>query len=787
MLFFIYFAAKGYGTHCQVTWQLCRQVTYSLPSQNNVHTTEHAERVSPAMTSIMTEWTLGIADAPPRTWKIHEPLWHDERLTASSSHSFLAVMSKLCDTAIRQRREFDHGVNEHLWHMKITSEKEAIRPRNPHINDDSDDDSKDDDTEEAVHRNVIQISCPSAETSGHDVAFLGPAQKVPCRSKLRPELLPQGSILTVTYDYGTTTTLYLKVLSVTKSRAGAATTRLEYFTLEPSDVHEMTKAFQSVPAYHLPKDQRVDNFFPNASRAFLGYYLPLFTKQKEDSQHDDHDDDHDDDTMSPPHDGGIDKKVMGCTIMGCFHRSSFCAMENRTRSQDLLYSPYKFDPTELLQVIEKAWEPRDRKSDEDDLSRYRYDSICRLVVPAHDDEAYKEATSMRQKSRLCGPVCLVVRLNDDRKASAFDFSKVFPKTYAMLRSGKHRWFQYKKGVLRVLMGRGKGHDRRQFESIQVLKTWKHDLESFHDLLCLVEASWVWNGRELNVEDFIDGIDDDVDPIPVDAPTFVAEKDCSILSSCMQLEKLVTCLAMTDDPDGRAVLYSGHDDGTLTKWFLEDDTEIWTEQLYPNDLPSDRSTQYCGLYVNDTTGVAGIAIRPDPRKKKHHLIYTWSNCFEGNPKTEQEFERRNPSSVKAWAGEDGKLVKVYPCDIGLDAGGKNAHPVISTVVFCKLFLEDQSAWVDSMIVGLHCIPPNIRYHSDFSDFDIDEAQEIAEGNILPFQEHSKNGIAMESWRGDSAVICAMAVIESTYLLTHSVCWGSGLPHSFILWSLQEPGA
>eukprot|EP00804_Cyclotella_cryptica_P015684 CCRYP_018927-RB/>CCRYP_018927-RB protein AED:0.44 eAED:0.44 QI:0/0/0/1/0/0/3/0/181 len=179
---------------------------------------------------------------------------------------------------------------------------------------------------------------------------------------------------------------------------------------------------------------------------------------------------------------------------------------------------------------------------------YRYDWIRRWIVPAGNDEEYAHQNNSRRSLH--------------RKVSGFDFQKVFPKTYAMLCSGKKRWFQYKKDVLRVIIGQGKGSHKRHFESKQVLKTWKHNFESFHELLCLVGASWMWNGKELKADDSIEGIDD----------------DCSVLSSRIQLDKLVTCLAMAEDPDGRAILYSGHNDGTLTKWSLEDKTEIWTKQI-----------------------------------------------------------------------------------------------------------------------------------------------------------------------------------------------------------------
>ena len=51
--------------------------------------------------------------------------------------------------------------------------------------------------------------------------------------------------------------------------------------------------------------------------------------------------------------------------------------------------------------------------------------------------------------------------------------------------------------MRVLVGRGVGQCHRDFESRQILKTWKRKFNSFHELLSAVEASWVWiDGNEL---------------------------------------------------------------------------------------------------------------------------------------------------------------------------------------------------------------------------------------------------------------------------------------------------
>ncbi len=226
----------------------------------------------------------------------------------------------------------------------------------------------------------------------------------------------------------------------------------------------MKRALSSIPACALPKNQQVDHFFPNTARAFWGNYIPLFTTNAKKVT-----------DIDPAPSSG--KKVIGCTSLGQSGPHTFCAMENSAQSQDLLYAPVMFDLNELLEVVKRAWLPLVKKSDPDKLDRYRYDSIMWWTVPAHDNKTYKEVKKIHNESGPWGPKRILFWLPKRRKLSGFDFKKVFPKTYPMLRSGKYRWFQYKKGTLCVIVGPGKGHDKRHFESSQALKAWKYNFES----------------------------------------------------------------------------------------------------------------------------------------------------------------------------------------------------------------------------------------------------------------------------------------------------------------------
>lgn len=338
--------------------------------------------------------------------------------------------------------------------------------------------------------------------------------------------------------------------------------------------------------------------------------------------------------------------------------------------------------------------------------------------------------------------------------------------------------------MRVLVGRAVGADFREFEASQILRTWKMKFESFHDLMCAVEASWVVPGTKEPLE--ADAVLEEFDlnlgpshPGPCKPPILGKEEDAVVISPGGDKKKLVTALAIAEE-GGRPILYSGHDDGHMTKWSLEDNSMIWSKQIYA-DGTKDFERYSSVFVVKETPGVAGIIARKHPTKEGEYLLYTWSHAYEGYP--DEDYDDRGPSQVKVWRGHDGKFQKSYECDVGDDRDGNSAHPSIACVVFCKLFVN--RSWQDALIVGLHCICPKIRlWDEDYSDFDLEEAQEVGEGNILPFYEH--RGVAMETWRDHSGIIRAMAVVPNKYLLSSSMRYGNGLPDAMVLWDLQNPG-
>eukprot|EP00985_Skeletonema_marinoi_P012544 scaffold6071_cov92-Skeletonema_marinoi.AAC.2 len=583
---------------------------------------------------------------------------------------------------------------------------EAMNPPSPEErlmrmmdeDDDSDNGSDDsmDDNEERYRGNVT-IQCPAeAERGGYEDFDDPDAQIMNSDTKLNSGVLPEGYILAVTYDYGTTTSLYLKVLKI---RSTAVQSLLQYFSME-ANTEQMTADLKAVPAHNLPMEQQ-----SNTSD----------------------EDNHDNDMMQ---DIGIERRVMGSITLGLLIDGG----------------------------DEQCMGTSHRSNDPDGLDQFRYDWISRWIVGANDDVEYVRIKESIDDDTGFGAKRLLFRLDKDGKGrSNFGFEKVFPKTFAMMKSGKFRWFRYKKGTLRVIVGRGKGEGSRECEPKQVLRTWKYDFKSFHEMLCAVEASWVWKGQELTADDVLPEYDSDLGPsMPLSKePTcFGEEDDAVVVSKCGDKKKNVTALAISEE-GGKTVLYSGHDDGTLSKWSLDTNEQIWSKSIYPDGTKDDERYTGCGLYIKETPGVAGIAVRKHPVKKGRPIVFTWTDAYNGYPST--DFDDRGGSVLKAWSGVNGKYICEYVCDVGNDQDGSPARPSISAVVFCQ-----------------------------YSDFDIEEAREFSEGNIVPFLEHS-HGRALHSWRGHSGMIRAMAVVREEYVVSLSITSGScGYPDQMILWSLEEAG-
>ena len=238
------------------------------------------------------EWVFGITDQEPQGWKRCEPRWDDEQLTASSSHSFLELMDKLCETALAKRRcDHDYGIKDHLWHFEICTEKSLTNQRqmeirrmedtldNLHGGGDDDDNSEvnssdeedDHDPDEDQYRGTFMVM-PREHIEHHRDTSVGDDYQYEAAetTKLSRQLLPQGMMIKCTYDFGTTTTLYSKVMSV---RHKAVNALLQYFEAE-EDAAAQTADLKKVPPTTCPRTSNWIRFIQTFPRSLWGTMFP---------------------------------------------------------------------------------------------------------------------------------------------------------------------------------------------------------------------------------------------------------------------------------------------------------------------------------------------------------------------------------------------------------------------------------------------------------------------------------------------------------------------------------
>mmetsp|Transcript_14352 Transcript_14352/g.26940 ORF Transcript_14352/g.26940 Transcript_14352/m.26940 type:complete len:200 (-) Transcript_14352:196-795(-) len=180
------------------------------------------------------------------------------------------------------------------------------------------------DEEERRNKRRILVKCPDAfeRTKKRYDEFDDDYAKVLASSdtKLSLNLLPKDTIIEVTYDYGDSTIIYLKVLHAKQKEVQKL---LEYFNMEADTLVDVDKEeWKQVPAYSLPKEQQVDYYFPNFSKIFLGHYVPLFNKKrtrtsgggrkdgdKQDMNDDNDNDDDDDDDVGKTRENDDDDEL----------------------------------------------------------------------------------------------------------------------------------------------------------------------------------------------------------------------------------------------------------------------------------------------------------------------------------------------------------------------------------------------------------------------------------------------------------------------------------------------
>lgn len=682
-----------------------------------------------------TCWTLGLSnaadEASARRYSSKEDVEElieeetDEFILADSSWSIWDLIVHLCDGPVKKRREYDFGIYQHCWKLKIMpSSTSSDRPQLAFGPQESSAPSSDyyENCEPLLDLKTTQIK---------DLASL-----------------QVGGILHFEYDFGTTTNIFLHVLRedtnlIVNNKSKKSAVKKE----------KDTKDIESIPAFKLPKEQQIDAIFPSFSKMIASHKVATVT-------------------------------------MGLSHRISrdndslFCSVQSSNVPNDILYCPLMFQNLdEFLTLADKSF-----SQDHTENGDIRESFIARFLFPPSESGKAEFETQMDQLEKeeddfdsQCGPKKVLFYQDEIQTPDEFSFQACFPKTFEQLSSGKFRWFKYHtKGSLSVAVGRGSGEDSRQMKKSQILRKWKRSFSSFHEILCAVEASWNMPGNPttpLLITASLPEHDTNLGPskpIPKQPTVLAKENDTRIISEAGKLPS-VTALAIAYGVDPtKPILYTGHQDSSLKKWNLYEDTPsdpIWSISAF-KDWSNDEDRE------RGPWGIAGICVKDE--SNRHHLVMTWSHMIEG------DFENGSPpSEVRVWNGTDGSLHHRLTCSVDIEG---NVHPTISTLVLTPLWDEEEEIWLNSVIVGLHAISPSFVYQSDFSNYDYDEAIEGGEGNIVPFSylqsDSSPSGTKIQqepTWRAHTGFIRAISVIHKKYVLSLSEHSGTGMADELIIWS------
>eukprot|EP00979_Chaetoceros_neogracilis_P013888 scaffold4149_cov224-Chaetoceros_neogracile.AAC.1 len=660
----------------------------------------------------------------------------DDEIQVPNKTSLIDFVSMLCNGPVKERREQDHEMHAHLWDLKIIPAELS--------------------TEKSQ-----EVVCPPGVPYYID------------RDTLDPDTLFENlkaldlqGTLCLKYDYGSPTVVTMKVQSVSFSDLGKEDEKhmLQLrrnkgvpiqgtggdIVKDDSQKELSQNEISIIPAHDLPLSKQIDVFYPEFSKAIIDNSdydeVRAFTL-------------------------GLSKRV------DCETDTTFSTME-LYGIDDAFDARLPWDNMDdFLDVAEEVWSKK--------VSRRG--KTTRLISPPTADgkESYDEQKEWYES--LSG---FLRRLNGDRVflrksreeienarnekkktegKDVFDFATTFPRTAGQLTSGKFRWFRYEThGLLKVVVGRGLGINHRTMKEEQTLRICKRKFASFHELLCAVEASWVYPGscstssppQYLSTDTFLPEYDADVSPSnprPV-APPILSKKDDSIDISKAKVLAPVTALAIAPEGETTTILYSGHRNGEVRKWNLETNKQIWKKQVFQHPDES---------YDTFLLGIRGIAVQELPSGE--HLIYTWSHTYDS-------IECNLPNEVRVLNGRNGQSHHVLKCQVDCDM---DRHPLISCVIFSKLMYED--VWDDVVIVGLKVTCECLTYNENYTDFVLEEAEDFAYGNILPFVGEEVE----ETWRGHNGTIRSMAVTPDRYIVSCSE-HNHGFAEAIILWSAKTPG-
>jgi hypothetical protein len=121
--------------------------------------------------------------------------------------------------------------------------------------------------------------------------------------------------------------------------------------------------------------------------------------------------------------------------------------------------------------------------------------------------------------------------------------------------------------------------------------------------------------------------------------------------------------------------------------------------------------------------------------------------------------------------NGDVLRTYSC-----YGKCSNHKVVGLPVNCMALATVNSD--DIIIAGLQCQGNAYMYLSSYTSADDEDLDDLGAGNIYVFQRG--NELLLETWRGHSAPVIAMAVVDKKYLVTVGATY---VAHSVLLWDME----
>lgn len=214
-------------------------------------------------------WRLGIsnaADIPDFQKQIKkaegkEPIY-DAHIHVTSADTIHNLVDFLCENHVKARREYDWGIDEHLWKLKIVAPSESLKENGIEFLERMLDD--DEDNDEPSSSSFREIATSSDEW--YDFEHWTAARVLTSAKMGALESLQVGSKLHLIYDFGTTTDLFLHVL---EEKQNTNNVKLGMVAASIQSTADDVADLQAVPAYSLPPKRQVDASYPQTCKAMI--------------------------------------------------------------------------------------------------------------------------------------------------------------------------------------------------------------------------------------------------------------------------------------------------------------------------------------------------------------------------------------------------------------------------------------------------------------------------------------------------------------------------------------